>query len=497
MKNRTLALAGAALLPALSCNSTPAGCNQSGEKRPNVVMFLIDDLGWTDFACYGSLFYQTPAIDSLARAGVRFTDAYAACTVSSPTRAALMSGKYPARLHLTDWIAGQNFAWAKLRVPEWTKYLPLEEKTIAEYLRDEGYQTWHVGKWHLGDDEIYWPENQGYDVNIGGNFKGAPIRNGIYGGYFAPYGLKRLEEGRDGEYLTDRLTDEAVRLIENRRDDKPFYLNMAHYAVHTPLGAKPELEKKYEALADSSYFQNNATYAAMIESVDQSLAAIMRALDRNGLMDNTLIVLTTDNGSVHNISRNYPLRRGKGSEYEGGVRVPMIMYWKGHTFTGATEQTPVITMDIFSTILDAAGVKVRDREVDGKSLCRLAFPRGASEASSKAIRARDKAAAKLADRPLFWHYPHYHNGGARPYSSVRQGEWKLIHQYETDTWELYNLREDIGETKNLVGENGLKFRELADLLENWLDSVDAQYAAPNPDYDPARERKKGAYKGLE
>lgn len=473
---RNLPLAALSLLPAIP---TVSGFAKNVENtRPNIVMFLIDDLGWSDFSCYGSKFYQTPTIDSLAHAGTLFTDAYASCTVSSPTRASLMTGKYPARLHLTDWISGWNYPWAKLSIPNWTKYLPLEEKTVAEYLKEVGYQTWHVGKWHLGDDEKYWAENQGFDVNIAGNYKGAPIKNDKgCNGYFSPYCLPRLENGPEGEYLTDRLTDEAVRLIEEH-GETPFYLNMAHYAVHTPLGAKPELEKKYEALADSSYFQNNATYAAMIQSVDESLSKLLRVLKQKGILDNTLIIITSDNGAVHKISKNLPLRKGKGAEYEGGVRVPLVAYWKGHTLTNQQNSMPVITMDLFATFLDAACVKVSDNQLDGISL--LPLMKG----------------EKLQERPLFWHYPHYHNGGARPYSAVRLGDWKLIRQYETDSYELYNLKEDIGEKNDLNVKYPRKLNEMKQTLHEWLRTVNAQLPTPNPNWDRNKERKTGQYIGL-
>ena len=441
-------------------------------------MFLIDDLGWNDFSCYGSKFYQTPTIDSLANTGVMFTDAYAACTVSSPTRAALMTGKYPARLHLTDWISGWNYEWAKLKIPEWKKYLSLEEKTVAEYLKEAGYTTWHVGKWHLGDDEKYWPENQGFDINIGGNYKGAPIKNKQgCGGYFSPYCLPRLENGPEGEYLTDRLTNEAVQLIE-QQGEEPFFLNMAHYAVHAPLGAKPEILKKYEVLTDSSYFQNNATYAAMIQSVDESLNNIINALQRKGVLNNTLIIVTSDNGAVHRTSKNYPLRKGKGSEYEGGVRVPLIINWKGHTLVGKSTEKLAITPDLFSTILDAANVNVHDKNVDGISLLPIIQGKTTEE------------------RPIFWHYPHYHDGGARPYSAVRLGTWKLIKQYDNDSYELYNLKADISETKNLNKKYPQKVKELKMILTQWLHSVKAQFPTPNPHWDPKKEKKKGKYNGI-
>lgn len=468
-----LSLAVCTLLPALSLSA-----KEANDSKPNIVMFLIDDLGWNDFSCYGSKFYQTPTIDSLAHAGVLFTDAYAACTVSSPTRAALMTGKYPARLHLTDWISGWNYEWAKLQIPNWTKYLPLEEKTVAEYLKEAGYQTWHIGKWHLGDDEKYWPENQGFDINIGGNYKGAPIKNKQgCGGYFSPYCLPRLENGPDGEYLTDRLTNEAVNLIE-QQGNEPFFLNMSHYAVHAPLGAKPEMLKKYEALADTSYFQNNATYAAMIQSVDESMNSIVRALQRKGVLDNTLIIITSDNGAVHRISKSCPLRKGKGSEYEGGVRVPLIVYWKNHTPTNKSLDTPVITPDLFSTMLDAANIEIQDKTVDGVALFPIIKRKNSKE------------------RPIFWHYPHYHDGGARPYSAVRLGDWKLIKQYDSDKYELYNLKTDIGETNDLNKKYPQKVKELEHILQQWLQSVNAQLPTKNPKWEPQKEKKKGKYNGI-
>ncbi|WP_287666623.1 sulfatase [Bacteroides sp.] len=473
MKAQHISLTALSLLPIL-----PISAKETNTDKPNIVMFLIDDLGWNDFSCYGSKFYQTPTIDSLANTGVMFTDAYAACTVSSPTRAALMTGKYPARLHLTDWISGWNYEWAKLKIPEWKKYLSLEEKTVAEYLKEAGYTTWHVGKWHLGDDEKYWPENQGFDINIGGNYKGAPIKNKQgCGGYFSPYCLPRLENGPEGEYLTDRLTNEAVQLIE-QQGEEPFFLNMAHYAVHAPLGAKPEILKKYEVLTDSSYFQNNATYAAMIQSVDESLNNIINALQRKGVLNNTLIIVTSDNGAVHRTSKNYPLRKGKGSEYEGGVRVPLIINWKGHTLVGKSTEKLAITPDLFSTILDAANVNVHDKNVDGISLLPIIQGKTTEE------------------RPIFWHYPHYHDGGARPYSAVRLGTWKLIKQYDNDSYELYNLKADISETKNLNKKYPQKVKELKMILTQWLHSVKAQFPTPNPHWDPKKEKKKGKYNGI-
>ena len=441
------------------------------KKLPNIIVFLVDDMGWVDATCSGSEFYRTPNIDSLAANGMRFTDAYSACTVSSPTRAALMTGKYPARLHLTDFIAGQNFSWAKMSVPEWTKYLPLEEVTVAEVLKDAGYRTWHVGKWHLGNDPIYYPQNQGFDVNIGGSQAGAPgSPTETCNGYFSPYCKEHLTDGPRGEYLTDRLTDEAIALIR-ANDDTPFYLNMAHYAVHLPLQAKPGMAEKYEDSVDENYFQQNTVYAAMIESMDESLGRIVQTLREEKLLDNTLIIFASDNGALYSVSESHPLRAGKGSEYEGGVRTPLIISWPGYVARGVECDYPVITMDITTTLMTLVGSAQADK-TDGQSLLPLI------------------TGGSLPERPLFWHYPHYHNGGAKTYSAVRLGDWKLIEQLEDNSLELYNLKEDIGETHNLAAEKPEKARELFTLLDNWRKEVGAQLPTPNPNYDPAKAHKK-------
>ncbi|HPZ84706.1 MAG TPA: sulfatase, partial [Thermogutta sp.] len=310
-----------------------------------MIFILLDDLGATDFGCTGSRFYETPHIDRLAAQGMRFTQGYAACTVCSPTRAAVMTGKYPARLHITDWIKGHVRPKAKLRIPDWTMYLPLEEVTIAERLRLAGYATAHVGKWHLGDPP-YYPEHQGFDINIGGTHMGAP------GSYFWPYGKDDrrvpLDGGQEGEYLTDRLTDEAIRFIEQHKD-RPFFLYFAHYAVHTPLQAKPELVAYYEkklaeaaAKGDNFDGQQCPVYAAMIHSVDENMGRLLECLDRLDLAERTVIFLTSDNGGLvlpacqnRPVTHNIGIRAGKGSAYEGGVRVPWIVRWPGVVAPGS------------------------------------------------------------------------------------------------------------------------------------------------------------------
>ncbi len=463
-KSAKIILSAAAVVAAGTCTvKAKSDC-------PNVVLILIDDMGQRDLSCYGSEFYQTPNIDQLAEEGVKFENGYAACTVSSPSRAAIMTGKYPARLRLTDWIAGWNYPYAKLNIPDWCQYLPLEEQTIAEQLKEVGYQTWHVGKWHLGDDEKYWPENQGFDINIGGWAKGSPYKSKDlgYNGYFIPYGNPRLEDGPEGEYLTDRLTDESVKLIEERDHDKPFFLNLCHYAVHGPLDAKADMIEKYEGLVDKDYFQQNTTFAAMVESVDESVKRVIDLLKAEGIYDNTLIIFTGDNGSVYKTSPALPLRLGKGERYEGGVRVPFIIKY-GDRYSATTSEQPVITMDITATIQDVAGVK--ESCPDGKSILSL-------------LKKEDY------QRPLYWHYPHYHASGATPYSAIRVGDWKLIEEFEQDELQLYNLKEDVGETKNVAATEPKLRDDLYKMLQRWRDKLDVQYPSQNPNWDKERERKK-------
>src|SRR5581483_1750011 len=321
-----LALAGAASTASAAGDSRP----------PNLVVFLIDDLGWTDLGCFGSDLYQTPNIDKLAQQGMKFTNSYSACTVCSPTRAALMTGKYPARLHITDWIHGSKRPNAKLAIPKWTEYLPRTEVTIATALKEVGYTTAYVGKWHLGDKNEGWPDKHGFDVNIAGYEAGSPPS------YFSPYKIPTLTDGPKGEYLTDRLAAEAVRLIETNKD-KPFFLYFPHYAVHTPLQAKSELTEAYQKKIRPGLRHTNATYAAMIESMDQAVGRVLSRLTELGLSERTVIVFTSDNGGLLRSTTNVPLRAGKGSSYEGGVRVPTIVKWPGVTPPGSVCEEPVIT----------------------------------------------------------------------------------------------------------------------------------------------------------
>jgi len=448
------------------------------QRRPNIVFILIDDMGWTDGGCLGSKFYQTPEIDKLAASGTRFTQAYVACAVCSPTRAALMTGKYPARLHITDWIPGENVPKnSRFRPPDWQQHLPLEETTLATALKTLGYATAHVGKWHLGGGKFL-PQYQGFDTNVAGGDTGHPAS------YFWPYGAPKdphrvpgLSEraGKPGDYLTDRLTDEALHFIEQNQQ-RPFYLNFAHYAVHSPLQGKPELIE-LAGERPGADGQSNTVYAAMLRSVDESVGRVLNKLDELHLADHTLIVFTSDNGgAVHfgepPATSNFPLRMGKGYAYEGGLRVPLIMRMPGVTQPGSVCATPVITMDFFPTLLELAGAgKSASRTaMDGVSLVPLL--RG------EPSRPHDE---------LFWHYPHYWNGGkVSPYSVVRAGDWKLIRFYESGREELYNLRTDLSEKNDLAPSNPEKRKKLSTRLDEWLKEVGAQMPVPNPDYAPAQ-----------
>ena len=321
----------------------PGRADEATPRLPNVIVILVDDLGAFDLGCQGSGFYATPHIDRLAAAGIRFTAGYAACTVCSPTRAALMTGQAPARLHITDWIAGHEDPEARLQIPDWQKHLPLEAVTVAERLRGAGFATASIGKWHLGGAG-HGPEQQGFDTNLAGTDRGQPPS------YFSPYTIPTLADGPAGEYLTDRLTGEAVALIEANRD-RPFFLYLPHFGVHTPLQAKSDVEATYVATGglpdakaragkpiggEKGFGQTNATYAAMVESIDDSVGRILDALDRLALRDSTAIFFTSDNGGLLPITDNRPLRAGKGSAWEGGVRVPFIISWPGLTPPGTT-----------------------------------------------------------------------------------------------------------------------------------------------------------------
>ncbi len=450
------ALAGGSFLPGWM--GAPAGAATGrGSAKPNFVFFLVDDLGWADVACYGSRYYETPNIDRLAADGVRFTDAYAACPVCSPTRASILTGKYPARLDLTDWIPGHRRKNAKLLVPEFNQQLPLEEVTIAEALKEAGYATAAMGKWHLGTKD-YYPTEQGFDLNVGGTRKGQPPH------YFHPERIPTMPPGYDNQNLTDALTVEAEKFIESNRD-RPFFLYFSYYAVHTPIQGKEDLAAKYRAKPPHGG-QDNPEYAAMIETVDTSVGRVRAKLEALGIADRTILIFMSDNGGLGRVTSNAPLRAGKGTLYEGGIREPMIVRWPGVTRPGRVCGTPVTSTDLYPTILEMAGLPLRpEQHADGLGLAGLL--RGNEEID------RDT---------LYWHYPHYHQ--TTPAGAIRHGRYKLIEYFEDGRMELYDLRNDVGETTDLAERMPSKVREMHTRLAVWRESLGAKMPTPNPDYVP-------------
>ena len=449
-------------------------------RKPNIVFFLVDDLGWADIGAYGSRFYETPNVDALATSGMMFTDGYAACPVCSPSRAAILSGKYPARMDTTDWFGGHRKG--KLLPAPYTDYLPLEEVTLAEALVENGYKTFFAGKWHLGH-EAYYPEEQGFEVNQGGHHKGSPP-----GGYFSPYKNPKLTNGPKGECLPDRLGDESVRFME-KNVNNPFFLYLSFYSVHTPLQTKNEYKKKYKEKAkdvivkhefspvcpqrknEARQVQNHPVYAGMMQSMDENVGKVLRKLDELGIAENTIVCFTSDNGGLSTSggrpTSNLPLKGGKGWLYEGGVRVPYIIRWPNVTPPGSTCADPVIGTDFYPTLLEAIGLSPKPAQhVDGVSLVPLL----------------NGTRQTLGRKALYWHYPHYGNQGGRPGSSVRAGDYKLIETFEDGTVELYNVKTDIGETQDLSASLPEKTAELLKMIKQWRADVDAKMMEPNPAY---------------
>lgn len=473
--------------------ATPVSIRTDAKRPTNIVFFVVDDLGQRDLGCYGSTFYDTPHLDRLAKQGAMFPNAYAACPVCSPTRASIMTGQYPQRTGITDYIGAAQPANWKRNTPHlpapYAEHLALQNVTIAESLKAHDYATFFAGKWHLGGDGFS-PEDQGFDVNMGGLERGGP-----YGGkkYFSPYGNPKLPDGPDGEHLPDRLASEAAKFIESNRD-KPFFVYLPFYSVHTPLMARPDLVHKYQEkksqLKQTDVFgeepprkvrltQDHAVYAGMVEAMDQAVGKVVAKLDELGLADDTLVIMTSDNGGLSTSegspTSNLPLRAGKGWLYEGGNRTSLIMRWPGVIAPGMVNESHVISGDYFPTILDAAGLPLEpENHKDGVSFL-----------------ASLKSGEPTSDRPLFWHYPHYGNQGGAPGAAILDGDWKLIEWFDSETVELFNLAADPGETNNVAADNRERVEQLQQTLHAWQSEVGAVNSSANPGFDPSKPNGRG------
>lgn len=484
-----------------SCAQKKSVALATKETTPNVIFIIADDLGYTDIGAYGSSFYETPNLDELANNGVRFTNGYANCPVCSPSRASFQTGKYPVNTGITDWIKGRKIEVGTTPNDRWvvpdTEYdMKLSETTIAEALKQQGYNTAFLGKWHLGETQAFWPENQGYDINIGGWSAGGPQHSKGSNGYFSPYGNPRLKDGSKGEYLPERLTNEAIALLKSN-NDKPLFMCLSYYLVHTKLQAKEDdiaiFKEKREkigisqdqeftvsqpwmeaATGNSKNYkerikQGNPTYSAMIKALDDNVGRLINHLKEAGTYDNTLIIFVSDNGGLSTAegssTSNLPLAKGKGWINEGGIRVPFIIK-PPQSKKGNITSIPVSGVDIFPTIMAYATHSINSSAIDGMSLKPII-----------------EGVKEVKERPLFWYYPHYSNQGGNPSSAIRLGDFKLIHDLELDTFELYNLKSDIGETNNIATSLPEKVKELKEMLNNWITKNYNKKLEPNPNWN--------------
>lgn len=471
-------------------------CKSSSPKesvgKPNILFIVVDDLGYSDLSCMGSNYYETPNVDALAKNGVLFTNGYAGASVCSPSRATLLTGQFTATHGITDWIGapvGEDWRnkgrYSKLLPATYNEYINSNTLTLPQALKNVGYSTFFAGKWHLGD-KGHFPENYGFDINIGGNHHGSPA-----GGYFAPFNNPQLENHANGENLTMRLANETANFIKQTKD-KPFLAYLSFYAVHGPIQTTKEKWQKYRNKAEQMGIakqgfedgdllpvrkhQDNPVYGGLVETMDDAVGVVLKALKETGLDKNTLVIFTSDNGGVtsgDNYSTNcLPLKGGKGYQWEGGIRVPFIVSAPWIQNQTQKNNVPVTGADLFPTILDLAGVqKPSEAKIDGVSL--IPILKGKS----------------LKKRPLYWHYPHYGNQGGRPVSIVRLGDWKLIHYWEDNHNELYNLKTDLHEDHNLAKRYPQKTQQMANQLLIWLRSVDAKYPQQDPNYNSFKEQE--------
>jgi len=468
-----------------------ADAQNAENNRPNILFFLVDDLGMMDLGTYNpDTFYETPNIDKLAEGGQKFTNAYGSNPVCSPSRFSIMTGKYPSRHDATNWFCGDRSG--RFLPAEMNCYMPRDEFTVAEAFQEAGYTTFFAGKWHLGDEPEKWPENRGFDMNIGGWTYGSPGVPGQFS-HYAPYNNPRLEEGPEGEYLVERLTDEVKQFLKDH-DETPFFAFFSFYQVHTPLEAPEELVQKYEkksdelGLTDAEVFteeeqvwpteeqrlvrivQNHPVYAAMVESMDTAIGRVLEELERQGYDDNTIIIFSSDDGglatSEGHPTSNQPLRGGKGWVYEGGLRGPLIIDWPGVTSPGSINDVQTISTDFYPTLLEMAGLPMReDQHKDGVSIV-------------PAIKGYQDSLGREA---LFWHYPNYSNQGGFPGGAIRMKDWKLIERYEDGRVQLYNLAEDIEEKQDLANQYPERVTRMRDMLHAWYEEVDAKFLRARED----------------
>ncbi len=469
------------LLLAVSCgkqnNSTPE--KNSMDRSPNIIMIVADDLGWYDLSCYGNDFIETPNLDQLAKEGIKFTDAYAAAPLCSPSRASLITGLHPIRVNITEHIHGNRPPGPnqKLKTPPIAQQLNPKFKTIAEVLKAKDYNTAFIGKWHLGGGK-FTPDNRGFDVNIAGAWNGLPKS------FFYPFFNKGEKpelqnSSKEGDYLTDVLTTKAIEYIEKQKDSS-FFLSLNYYSPHVPIEAKADLVEKYKKKRGTDTSEStmpNVHYAAMVESIDQNVGRILTKLKEFGVEENTLVLFTSDNGglSVREVpafakhtppTDNGMLKEGKGYVYEGGIREPLIIRWPKVIKKVKIDSTPVIAQDFYNTIMDITGIE--ERTTDGLSL--LPVFEGDS----------------ISHRGLLWHLPHYSPQRGKPATAYREGDWKIIYFYEDDRYELYNLKSDISESNNLTEKSVDKLAELKQKMKDMLQNMDAKFPEPNPDYQESK-----------
>lgn len=494
MKNKNLFSLVSLCLAVISfngCKSKVGSTAAQENQKPNIVFILADDLGAHDLSYAGSKYYETPNIDRIASEGTEFTQGYAACQVCSPSRASLLTGQYPSRHGVTDWIgAATGEKWgdyynSKVLPPEYEHAIPEENTTMAEAFKQEGYKTFFAGKWHIGD-EPHTPENNGFDINIGGWEVGGPK-----GGYYAPWKNPKLDYKYEGENLTMRLAKETAKFISENKDE-PFFAYLSFYAVHGPIETTEAKWRKYrdkaeaQGIPDSGFemervlpirtVQDNPVYAGLVESMDDAVGVVLNRLKELGLEENTIVVFTSDNGGVASgdafSTTNLPLRGGKGYQWEGGIREPYLI--KAPMLKNAPKRVdyPASGIDFYPTLLDLAGIKNKPNQIfDGVSLVPIL------EGES------------LSERPLFWHYPHYGNQGGEPVSIVRKDNWKLIHYWEDGHNELYNLDKDIGERNNVYDENLKLAQNLKAELDAFLSETGAKVPEINPDYNEDKAKK--------